>query len=174
MDLKNNIIEVKAYNYKIIQKYILYSIPILILGIYISSLLSSKIILWGNMLIFGTIYWGVIELVRKKEVTIFLDDMKLKIEDEKIPFSVIEHYYLSKVTNKLLGLRVKTKKNKMYIYFTDLENKKLLMEYFNSNNIIEKKRAIDSYIKFFSVVLLLLFMLIITLMLIVNMKFNFF
>lgn len=159
MDLKNNIIEVKAYNYKIIQKYILYSIPILILGIYISSLLSSKIILWGNMLIFGTIYWGVIELVGKKEVTIFLDDMELKIEDEKIPFSVIEHYYLSKVTNKLLGLRVKTKKNKMYIYFTDLENKKLLMEYFNSNNIIEKKRAIDSYIRLFSVVIFILVIL---------------
>ena len=159
MNLKNNIIEVKAYNYKIIQKYILYSIPILILGIYISSLLSSKIILWGNMLIFGTIYWGVIELVRKKEVTIFLDDMELKIEDEKIPFSVIEHYYLSKVTNKLLGLRVKTKENKMYIYFTDLENKKLLMEYFNSNNIIEKKRAIDTYIRLFSIVIFILFIL---------------
>ena len=159
MNLKNNIIEVKAYNYKIIQKYILYSIPILILGIYISSLLSSKIILWGNMLIFGTIYWGVIELVRKKEVTIFLDDMELKIEDEKIPFSIIEHYYLSKVTNKLLGLRVKTKENKMYIYFTDLENKKLLMEYFNSNNIIEKKRAIDTYIRLFSIVIFILFIL---------------
>lgn len=159
MNLKNNIIEVKAYNYKIIQKYILYSIPILILGIYISSLLSSKIILWGNMLIFGTIYWGVIELVRKKEVTIFLDDMELKIEDDKIPFSIIEHYYLSKVTNKLLGLRVKTKENKMYIYFTDLENKKLLMEYFNSNNIIEKKRAIDTYIRLFSIVIFILFIL---------------
>ena len=159
MNLKNNIIEVKAYNYKIIQKYILYSIPILILGIYISSLLSSKIILWGNMLIFGTIYWGVIELVRKKEVTIFLDDMELKIEDEKIPFSVIEHYYLSKVTNKLLGLRVKTKENKMYIYFTDLENKKLLMKYFNSNNVIEKKRVIDNYIRLFSVVIFILVIL---------------
>ena len=159
MNLKNNIIEVKAYNYKIIQKYILYSIPILILGIYISSLLSSKIILWGNMLIFGTIYWGVIELVQKKEVAIFLNDMELKIEDEKIPFSVIEHYYLSKVTNKLLGLRVKTKENKMYIYFTDLENKKLLMEYFNSNNIIEKKRAIDTYIRLFSIVIFILFIL---------------
>lgn len=159
MNLKNNIIEVKAYNYKIIQKYILYSIPILILGIYISSLLSSKIILWGNMLIFGTIYWGVIELVQKKEVAIFLNDMELKIEDEKIPFSVIEHYYLSKVTNELLGLRVKTKENKMYIYFTDLENKKLLMKYFNSNNVIEKKRVIDNYIRLFSVVIFILVIL---------------
>lgn len=159
MNLKNNIIEVKAYNYKIIQKYILYSIPILILGIYISSLLSSKIILWGNMLIFGTIYWGVIELVQKKEVAIFLDDMELKIEDEKIPCSVIEHYYLSKVTNELLGLRVKTKENKMYIYFTDLENKKLLMKYFNSNNVIEKKRVIDNYIRLFSVVIFILVIL---------------
>ncbi|WP_303848551.1 hypothetical protein [Apibacter mensalis] len=167
MDLKNNIIEVKAYNYKIIQKYILYSIPILILGIYISSLLSSKIILWGNMLIFGTIYWGVIELVRKKEVTIFLDDMELKIEDEKIPFSVIEHYYLSKVTNKLLGLRVKTKENKIYIYFTDLENKKLLLEYFNSNNVIEKKIAIDSYIRLFSVVIFILVILLLFSMMII-------
>lgn len=159
MNLKNNIIEVKAYNYKIIQKYILYSIPILILGIYISSLLSSKIILWGNMLIFGTIYWGVIELVQKKEVAIFLNDMELKIEDEKIPCSVIEHYYLTKVTNELLGLRVKTKENKMYIYFTDLENKKLLMKYFNSNNVIEKKIAIDSYIRLFSVVIFILVIL---------------
>lgn len=159
MNLKNNIIEVKAYNYKIIQKYILYSIPILILGIYISSLLSSKIILWGNMLIFGTIYWGVIELVQKKEVAIILNDMELKIEDEKIPCSVIEHYYLSKVTNKLLGLRVKTKENKMYIYFTDLENKKLLMKYFNSNNVIEKKRVIDNYIRLFSVVIFILVIL---------------
>ena len=167
MNLKNNIIEVKAYNYKIIQKYILYSIPILILGIYISSLLSSKIILWGNMLIFGTIYWGVIELVRKKEVTIFLDDMELKIEDEKIPFSVIEHYYLSKVTNKLLGLRVKTKENKMYIYFTDLENKKLLMKYFNSNNVIEKKRVIDNYIRLFSVVIFILVILLLFSMMII-------
>lgn len=159
MNLKNNIIEVKAYNYKIIQKYILYSIPILILGIYISSLLSSKIILWGNMLIFGTIYWGVIELVQKKEVAIFLNDMELKIEDEKIPCSGIEHYYLSKVTNELLGLRVKTKENKMYIYFTDLENKKLLMKYFNSNNVIEKKRVIDNYIRLFSVVIFILVIL---------------
>lgn len=159
MNLKNNIIEVKAYNYKKIQKYILYSIPILILGIYISSLLSSKIILWGNMLIFGTIYWGVIELVQKKEVAIFLNDMELKIEDEKIPCSVIEHYYLSKVTNELLGLRVKTKENKMYIYFTDLENKKLLMKYFNSNNVIEKKKVIDNYIRSFSVVIFILVIL---------------
>ena len=159
MNLKNNIIEVKAYNYKIIQKYILYSIPILILGIYISSLLSSKIILWGNMLIFGTIYWGVIELVQKKEVAIFLNDMELKIEDEKIPCSVIEHYYLTKVTNELLGLRVKTKENKMYIYFTDLENKKLLMKYFNSNNVIEKKRVIDNYIRLFNFVIFILVIL---------------
>ena len=174
MNKENSNTEIKAYNYKIIQKYILYSIPTLILGIYISSLLSPKIILWGNMLIFGTIYWGVIELVRKKEVSIFLDNVELKVENKDIPFSFIEDYYMSKTTNKLLGLRVKTKENKMYIYFTDLENKKLLMEYFNSNNIIEKKRAIDVYIKLFSVVLLLFFVLIITLMLVVNMKFNFF
>ncbi|WP_295812501.1 hypothetical protein [uncultured Apibacter sp.] len=167
MNKENSNTEIKAYSFKIIQKYILYATPFLFLAIYIASILSASLLFVVTFFMMGFIYWKVIELVKEKEINIILEENKVIMNNKNIFFSNIENYYLSKVTNKLLGLRVKTKENKMYIYFTDLENKKLLMEYFNSNNIIEKRRAVDIYIRLFSVVLICIVMFFLTIVLLI-------
>ena len=54
MDKENNNIKIQAYNYKIIQKYILLSIPFFILGIYLIKQINTKFIFVGCVILFGT------------------------------------------------------------------------------------------------------------------------
>ena len=118
MDKDNNNIKIQAYNYKIIQKYILLSIPFFILGIYLIKQINTKFIFVGCVILFGYIYSTVLYKIKKSITEIIFKENDINIENYKINLSEILNYNLFKFSlQNFCVLRIKTKKKISTILF---------------------------------------------------------
>ncbi|WP_128330559.1 hypothetical protein [Apibacter sp. HY039] len=156
---ENEIIKVKAYNYKIIQKYILLSMPFFILGIYLITQINAKFLFVGCVILFGCIYSTVLYKIKKSITEIIFEENDINIENCKINISEILNYNLFKFSlQNFCVLRIKTKKISQQFFFIDIKEKDIINDYFSNSTISLVRKG--EFINILPIVVIFIFMII--------------
>ena len=143
MNLKNNIIEAKAYNYSTMMKTAYLWLPVLSVILFFCSYFE-KLRFFLYLTVGAATYGLILNQMKKKSIQIIFSNSSITIDKNTVPLSEIENYHICLPLNELFMLRIKTK-GKNLITYIGKECKEEVEVFFKSTSIPENKTAYDTF-----------------------------
>ncbi|KPH12806.1 hypothetical protein [Chryseobacterium sp. ERMR1:04] len=137
---------VKGYYHQTILRTAYLWLPVFAIVIFICSYFERfRFILYLSIVV--ATYAFIINQLKKKAVKVSFNTCEIQIDNNKIPLSIVENYYISLPLNELIILRIYVAGKNEALYLDKMQ-KENIKELLKQANISDKKILYDNYLQY--------------------------